>query len=146
MSKVVFSGLLIKASQWPTFFSRSVENGHTPLRGPWRAALGVPQSFSGTLRGPWEAVSETRNCWNEGSNSEAPKGPQRVVAKLQGDKAASQSSMELWNFMTHGLFKFGAYCMPCIFKPLCRIYLSSGFWFWGLNCSFKPNSCSYLFI
>ena len=35
-----------------------------------------PESLSGALRGLWEGVSETPNYWNEGSNSEAIKGPQ----------------------------------------------------------------------
>ena len=45
---------------------------------PLKSLLRGPESLSGALRGLWEGVSETPNYWNEGSNSEAPKGPQNL--------------------------------------------------------------------
>ena len=41
---------LLGASEWPTLFSRSVENENTS------------GSLSVAVRGPWEGVSETPNC------------------------------------------------------------------------------------
>ena len=69
---------LLGASEWPTFFPRSHENGHTSPS-PLKSLPRGPESLSGALRGLWwEGVSETPNYWNEGSNSEAPKKPQNL--------------------------------------------------------------------
>ena len=48
------------ASEWPTFFPRSFENGHTSPR-PLKSLPRGPESLSGALRGLWEGVSETPN-------------------------------------------------------------------------------------
>ena len=50
---------LLEASEWPTFFSRSVENGHPSPR-PLKSRPGAPES--GALRGFWQAVSQTPKC------------------------------------------------------------------------------------
>ena len=65
---------LLGASEWPAFFPRSFENGHTSPR-PLKSLPRGPESLSGALGGLWEGVSETPNYSNEGSKSEAPKGP-----------------------------------------------------------------------
>ena len=74
---------LLGASEWPTFFPRSFENGHTSPR-PLKSLPRGPESLSGALRGLWEGVSETPNCWDEGSNSEAPKGLQNLCTPEPG--------------------------------------------------------------
>ena len=51
---------LLEASEWPTLFSRSVENGHPSPR-PLKSVPRGPESLSGALRGLWEGVSETPN-------------------------------------------------------------------------------------
>ena len=51
---------LLGASEWPTFFPRSFENGHTSPR-PLKSLPRGPESLSGALRGLWEGVSETPN-------------------------------------------------------------------------------------
>ena len=82
-------------AQRPTLFSRSIENEHTSPRRLKGLPRG-PESLSGALSGLWEGVSESPNYWNEGSNSEAPKGPQ---AGFRPSCSAPRATMEHYRFL-----------------------------------------------
>ena len=65
---------LLGASEWPTFFSRSVKNEHTAPR-PLKSLPGASESPSGPLRGPGIAPKGPQNLWTPEPGS-APCVPQ----------------------------------------------------------------------
>ena len=86
---------LLEASEWPTLFSRSVENGHPSPR-PLKSLPRGPESLSEALRGLWEGgFPRPRGLLKRGVEFRGPypKGPE--IEKIQDRPPGLKFSIEI---------------------------------------------------